>query len=818
MAKIYVPIISENSELYKVETVENDNSFTINGIAKGSPKYNKVEELVNKLRPFSENKFFSIKIRSSESNSKFDSFDHSTNSINLGIFLSLHSKVNKLRFDEKYETITVTGNYELDKGNKIHLLPVTEILSKFEIAKKNAIQYSDKKHLFLYVSSEENLPVSEGWHDNLFVIALTHDESIECVFAEVFDFEEEQKQVLKVLKDKYQNEYIETSSFINWKKEIIKSECGGFLLTGNSNSGKSIAAANLCKYLLNTKVIEDIVWLSIIDNRYFWSEITKNNGNSISLDKTEIIKGLFAEEFNKLDKLLNNNKKICFVIDNIEGEFVDRILDFLKNNYQNFIENNLLKVLITSWHSPRDVETINILKMSEKDTEVLEIERNVFDLIVYSVLNSSRNSSVFYEETDKLKTYFLNLLYIQCCDGKKSWPGYVNLAVATLDKLSIQDFINRYESEDLKKLSPKVRSIRIAFEVRDLLSQLVLFTYVGLNNYWHEIEYDKIGLILNEKIFNCKTVGNLLINERNIEDSFKNLIQAELINKEYNRTKNKYEYKIKEDVIRFCVLSTAENKEISEEFLMVRDTLISETVKIDHTIQNNYFDDFRRLIQDFKGTVNHFVVKCIECERNLAYLSLLDTKGIDPDYLDEDGQSPIDVMWCKEASVDNLERLKYLLKKGFPYRKKIPCHDRAGNNYIYSPLILVADKCSVQWVEIILENQLFDDLNEYEFQGKFTPLQLYAIGSSVEAVDLLIKAGADYSINTKNGWSILSLAVLNDTHPEILEYLLKNSFHGDINYKDDKGKTALDYAKQTNNQKAIELLEKYEKIYKFPQK
>ena len=57
MAKIYVPIISENSELYKVETVENDNSFSINGIAKGSPKYNKVEELVNKLRPFTENKF-----------------------------------------------------------------------------------------------------------------------------------------------------------------------------------------------------------------------------------------------------------------------------------------------------------------------------------------------------------------------------------------------------------------------------------------------------------------------------------------------------------------------------------------------------------------------------------------------------------------------------------------------------------------------------------------------------------------------------------------------------------------------------------------
>ena len=110
-----------------------------------------------------------------------------------------------------------------------------------------------------------------------------------------------------------------------------------------------------------------------------------------------------------------------------------------------------------------------------------------------------------------------------------------------------------------------------------------------------------------------------------------------------------------------------------------------------------------------------------------------------------------------------------------------------------------------------MENKLYDDLNAYEFRGKFTALQLFATGSSVEAVDLLIKAGADYSINTKNGRSLLILAVLNDTHPEILEYLLKNSFHGDINYKDDKGKTALDYAKQTNNQKAIELLGKYEK-------
>lgn len=150
--------------------------------------------------------------------------------------------------------------------------------------------------------------------------------------------------------------------------------------------------------------------------------------------------------------------------------------------------------------------------------------------------------------------------------------------------------------------------------------------------------------------------------------------------------------------------------------------------------------------------------------------------------------------------------LDYLLEKGFKPRNKFPCHDRKGNNFNYSPLMIAVEKCYVPLVKRIIENHLFDDIDEYEFQG-YTNLQLYtAIGTSLEAVRLLIEAGADISLKTKSGLNLLSLAVFNDEHPEILEYLVQNKLYGNVYEKDDKGKNALDYALQIKNKKAIEIL------------
>lgn len=120
--------------------------------------------------------------------------------------------------------------------------------------------------------------------------------------------------------------------------------------------------------------------------------------------------------------------------------------------------------------------------------------------------------------------------------------------------------------------------------------------------------------------------------------------------------------------------------------------------------------------------------------------------------------------------------------------------------------MIAVEKCYVPLVKRIIENHLFDDIDEYEFQG-YTNLQLYtAIGTSLEAVRLLIEAGADISLKTKSGLNLLSLAVFNDEHPEILEYLVQNKLYDNVSEKDDKGKTALDYALQIKNKKAIAIL------------
>ncbi|MDD7451096.1 MAG: ankyrin repeat domain-containing protein, partial [Treponema sp.] len=425
-----------------------------------------------------------------------------------------------------------------------------------------------------------------------------------------------------------------------------------------------------------------------------------------------------------------------------------------------------------------------------------------------SVLNLSGNGNAFYSESELLQNEFKELLYElyeQGCKNRKSQPGLINRAIAPLYKRKLQDLINRYKSEDVKNLTPEAKSNRIDFEECDLLSQLVLFAFIGINNYWQEIEYEEICSILYDKVFNQTIAKSYLINEKNLRDSFRILIQKKLVNDEKNI------YSVKEDVIRFCILSNAENKELSKEFLKVRDELISKNTKIDYTIQNGFFEEYKKFIQEYddKEGINHFLIQCVQYDKGIEYLQPLVDKGINPDYLDQDGQSPLDVLWVRDT---NLKVMEFLLAQGFKFRNKIPCHDRAGNKFSYSPLVLVSDKCNPKWVKIILKNHIYEDINDYEFQGRFTALQLYVIGSSLEAVSLLIQAGADFLLNTKDGWSLLILAVMNDKHPEILEYLLKNGFHGEFHYKDDKGKTAMDYAKQIKNQKAIELLEKYEKL------
>lgn len=797
MAKLYVPIVSNKNELFEVKTVF-DEDLSVNGFYYHSDCEN-VDPLLKKLKDaFSDDIKARIKIRKGDE--KFKSFDSSTQSVYLGIFVSLFSYLKEREFSKKYSTITITGNFSVC-NKKIKLEAVSEIQNKFEAAKNNASFFPDEKHLFIYVSDEDEKPVQEGWHKNLFVEALSSKEKIECVFAEIFEPAALQKKaIFSFLDSRYKNEYVETSSFVEWKKELVGGECAGFIIQGKSNSGKTIAAANLCKYLLVTNSCEKIIWITIGDNKRFWNKITESTGNSLSFDKTKIIKNEFLEQFSNLDESLAEKKTVCLVIDNIEGNFVDEILAFINDNYKEPIDQGILKIMLTAWYKSRDKELVKNLHLSEKNAEKLEITRNEFNYIVFSVLETFQNKSVYFESPVELQNTLLNLLYKQCFSGDVIYPGYVALALAPLRDIELAELIKRYEQEDIKKLSAKKRILKIDFEVLDPISQLVFFSFLGIHNYWGEINAEEISRTLNTKIFNSSNVGNSFISEKNVADSVKKLVKKDFLQKN-----DKNSYFIKKDVVEYCIFSNPKKGEIEEKFIKVRNVLIPDDIKIEFTIQYDLFDDFKTLLRDYSDgkKINDFFIRCIEWNKGLDYLKLLVEKGINPNYKDKDGQTAVDVLWCQKL---DMKVLDYLLEKGFKPRNKFPCHDRKGNNFNYSPLMIAVEKCYVPLVKRIIENHLFDDIDEYEFQG-YTNLQLYtAIGTSLEAVRLLIEAGADISLKTKSGLNLLSLAVFNDEHPEILEYLVQNKLYGNVSEKDDKGKNALDYALQIKNKKAIEIL------------
>ena len=796
MTKLYVPIVSSENELFEVKTVF-DEDLSVNGFYYHSDCEN-VDPLLKKLKAaFSNDIKARIKIRKGDE--KFKSFDSSTQSIHLGIFVSLFSYLKKREFSKKYSTITVTGNFSVC-NKKIKLEAVSEILQKFEVAKENAFSNPNEKHLFIYVSDEEK-PVLEGWHKNLFVVAISSKEKIECVFAEIFELNALQKKVISSFLDsKYKNEYVETPSFIEWKKEFLCNECAGFIIQGKSNSGKTIAATNLCKYLLVTDFCKKIVWITINDNKRFWNKITGSTGNVINFDKTQIIKNEFLEQFCELDDFLARKKEVCLIIDNIEGDFVDEILTFINDNYKNSIEQGILKIILTSWYKSKDKELVQSLRLSEKSAEKLEITRNEFNYIVFSVLETFQNKSVYFESPVELQNKLLNLLYKQCFSGKTIYPGYVALALAPLHEIELAELIERYEQEDIKNLSAKKRILKIDFEVLDPVSQLVFFTFLGIHNYWGEINAEEICKTLNTKIFNSSNVGNSFISEKNVADSIKKLVKKDFLQKN-----EKNAYFIKKDVVEYCIFSNPEKGEIEEKFTAVRNVLIPDDIKIEFTIQYNLFDEFKGLIKDFPDSkkINDFFIYCIEKDKGLNYLKVLVEKGIDPNYKDKDEHTAIDTLWSRKP---DMKVLDYLLENGFKPRNKFPCSDRRGTHYYISPLMIACDKCYVPLVKRILENHLFDDIDEYEFRG-YTNLQLYTVmGTSLEAVKLLIEAGANIFLKAKNGLSLLSCAVFNDEHPEILEYLVQNKLYGNIYEKDNNGKTALDYATQIKNKKAIKIL------------
>ena len=593
MALLYVPILKTSSFLYSsLYSVTCEKQEPVYPWSRFNSLHNNSVSFFNeKLKSYFASDTFSFKIsKENETDPKrrsFKFFSGQVTSISLGLFCAAYKTAKNRALREKYDSITVTGDFRVVDG-KVQLVKVKDIKEKYKLVQNYAGRNADKNHLFIYISSEEIIP--EGIQENnVLVIRYDSNFPVECVYAEIFEPTSRQENIFKQnFDEKYRNEYIETRPFIEWKKELINPECGGFIVEGKSNCGKSIAAVSLCRWLIETSTAEEFEWITIRDNKHFWNTIILP---IFFKDKTDIIREYFPQEFNRLDNAIFRKKKSCLIIDNIEGDCVDDILDFLKKNYKSYIKDRLLKVIITSWYKSSDEYLISALNLSEKNAEKLEIERQDFERIVYSVLDKTKFNSEFRKNPENLKREFLNLLYEQCTGGNRIFPGYIPLALAPLQDEGLSDLIDRYKESDIKSLSPKKRIIKIDFEVLDLISQLVLLAFLGLNDYTHELDSKKLCKILNEKIFDTTKLGTTLITEQDITYSVRKLVSKDLILEDRKNT-----YHSKRDVLEYCIFSKSEREEITNKLAVVRDILISVDIKIEYTIQNDIYNEFTELI------------------------------------------------------------------------------------------------------------------------------------------------------------------------------------------------------------------------------
>jgi hypothetical protein len=118
-----------------------------------------------------------------------EKLDHDTTSVFLGIFLKAVLQITERKFGEDWEIICATGDLEYDKTDeKLHLVSIADVPNKYTdeftaIAEEN----KDKKCLFLYISDKEEKEVSQGTHGNITVKCFSPDDTIEDIFACLFN-------------------------------------------------------------------------------------------------------------------------------------------------------------------------------------------------------------------------------------------------------------------------------------------------------------------------------------------------------------------------------------------------------------------------------------------------------------------------------------------------------------------------------------------------------------------------------------------------------------------------------------------------------
>ena len=810
MTNLYVPILinEKYGDLYSVTCYKQDIAYPwsrVNG--------DHGDSFINeKLKEFFNSETFSIKIINN--GKPFRSFSERVRSISLGVFCSTYAKAYNRKFSKKYDSITVTGDFYVRDG-KVFLSGVTDIKEKYKAVQNYAVANVDKKHLFLYVSSEEIIP--DGIQENnVHVIRYDSNFPVECVFAEVFEDTTIEKDATSFQKNG--NEFIETRSFIKLKKDFVKNKsCNCCIIKGESNTGKSIAADALCRYLVNSRIISSYAWFYIGDNSRFIDLLGKERERLasrgigtdfwVSHKEGNYIREAYPEIFDTFDRMLQSDGRCAIVVDNIEYDIVDDVLSFFERNYP--MGSNKYDLILTSWEGSRANQAASSINTWTIDISDIALDFKEMKAIADGIIRISDYSKRYYESPESKQNELMELLFHLC----SKYPGYISLVLAALNTNSIEEVLEFYRKEDMKDLRTTDKILKITFDQIDFLSEMVLFAYLQIKEFDEALKIDEIINILKERIFNNVP----LIDKNNVRRSVNVLQKYSLLNE---KSVDHYEIKTKER--NYAVFS----KDLPSELSTARDLIISPEIKVEYAIEEKKLEEFAFYIDKIteKETLKKMLIKLCKSDLPLEFFQALlaGDKNINPNCT-YDNENPLEI--CVKTTSDT-RILDLLISKGVDLNESLGKNtvsyegmlneNGTGLRYVLKGntcnenmfLNCAAENKNSSVLKYILERHYYGDINKSYNSYDVKPLQRVCLHSKdPNSIELMLKYGADWKAkDDERGRTLLHFAAGNEDS-SVLRYILKQHYYNDINEMDDIGWTALQCACSTSkDSKSIEIL------------
>ena len=537
MASLYVPIIV-NDELNKNRA--NLFSIATKEIAGKKSEFNgrDVYEFNSKLKKtFSQSFSFDIyEYGKDKKSGVFKNFSENTSSISLGVYCTAYATAYNRQLREKYDSITVTGNYDIDDDKKIILTDVIFLEEKFRVAQQYAKNHADKRHLFIYVS--KNTEIEEGETDNLLVIRFSPTDSINLVFAEIFEpvyTVLQQQSLIPLVSDV---NFIETKGFLVEKKKLARvSDWHILLFYGEQNSGKTLVAKELCKYLMTVnnctcdvcscdEKLEEI----ILENRK-----CKDNETFYNYIK---------------EKLSDEDGKISYsdilLLDNVQTTKIEELVICLKKlkKYKN--------IIITVWYAPQIIDN-NVICCSILSVNVLSFEQFSNFIKNITAPDKIRNNQSEFSE-------LIYLLY----EKYKNLIGYIPTIIRTLPNNGLRLIIKEIQNTNFSQIKFKNEfALKQALKYMDFLTQSVLFSIIG-NRLIGDVDGKFAGKKLNYSII-LNNIKNVLLKVPNvltdfmIQDSLTKLASLNII--QICKSKRRGEFvEMKDSIVEGLLFSSFEDQ------------------------------------------------------------------------------------------------------------------------------------------------------------------------------------------------------------------------------------------------------------------